>query len=49
MGRWICDDRKGPEEYKKEREFIQKMSDEEFEKYIVGLKEKEKARAETAE
>lgn len=49
MGRWICDDRKGPEEYKKEREYIQKMSDEEFEKYIEKLRKEEKAREKASE
>ena len=34
MGKMICDDRKSPEEYKREREFILSMSDEEFDDYI---------------
>ena len=42
MGKMICDDRKSPEEYKREREFILSMSDEEFDDYIIKLKEKEK-------
>lgn len=42
MGKLICDDRKSPEEYKSEREFIQSLSDKEFEEYIKKLKELEK-------
>jgi len=42
MGKMICDDRKSPEEYRKEREFIQSMSDKEFDDYIKKMKKKRK-------
>ena len=41
MDKWICDDRKTPEDWKKEWEFVHRMSDEEFDQYIKKLKEKE--------
>ena len=49
MGKMICDDRKSPEEYRKEREFIQSMSDKEFDDYIKKMKEKEKNNKKTVE
>ena len=42
MRDFICDDRKSPEDYKKKREFLLSLSEEEFEKYIEKLKQKEK-------
>lgn len=41
MGEWICDDRKTPEELKKEWELVHNMTDEEFDEHIKKLKEEE--------